>query len=111
MGVRTSGGVVAKFPRVPGKRSRPRSYPYVLSADRGYENVATRDALPAQGMDQVIARRGEDHESILGRIQCVAERTVSWFKGFRRIRVRYDRLIPIYQSWSAMASAIICFRI
>ena len=73
--------------------------------------MATRDAPRAQGIDQVIARRGEDHESSLGRIQCVAERTVSWCKEFRRIRVRYDRLIPIEQSWTAMASAIICFRI
>jgi transposase len=71
----------------------------------------TRDALRAQGIEPVIARRGEDHGSGLGRIRWVVERTVSRFKGFRLIRVRYDRLIPIQHAWNEIAAAIICFRI
>jgi transposase len=41
----------------------------------------------------------------------VVERTISWFKGFRRIRVRYNRLILIQQAWNEIDAAIICFRI
>lgn len=102
---------VADFPRVPGKRGRPRSHPDVLFADRGYDSEATRTALRAQGIEPVIARRGEDHGSSLGRIRWVVERTISWFKGFRRIRVRYDRLARIQHAWNEIAAAIICFRI
>jgi len=41
----------------------------------------------------------------------VVERTIGWFKGFRRIRVRYDRLIPSQHAWNEITEAIICFRI
>ena len=102
---------VADFPRVPGKRGRPRSHPDVLFADRGYDSEATRDALRAQGNGPVLARRGEIHGSSLGRIRWVVERTISWFKGFRRIRVRYKRLIPIQHAWNEIVAAIICFRL
>jgi len=102
---------VADFPRVPGKRGRPRSHPDVPFADRGNDSAATRAVLRAQGIEPVIARRGEDHGSSLGRIRWVVERSISWFKWFRRIRVRYDRLIPIQHAWNEIAEAIICFRI
>ena len=56
---------VADVPRVPGKCCRPRSHPDVLFADRGYGSEPTRDALHAQGIEPVIARRGEDHGNSL----------------------------------------------
>lgn len=68
MGVRTSGGAVTKFPRVPNKQGRPRSRTDVLFADRGNDSVAPRDALRAQGIDLGIARRREDHGSSFVRV-------------------------------------------
>jgi transposase len=41
----------------------------------------------------------------------VVERTLSWIKGFRRIRARHDRLIPNQHAWNEIAAAIIGFRI
>ena len=102
---------VAGLPLAPSKRSRPRSHPDVLFANRGYDSEVTRDALRAQGIKPVIARRGEDHRSSLGRIRWVVERMVSRFNGFRCIRVRYHRLIPIQHARNEIASAIIYFRI
>jgi transposase len=102
---------VADFPRVRGKRGRPRSHPADLLTNRGYDSEATCDALRAQGVEPVIARRGEDHGSSLGRIRWVVERTLSWIKGFRRIRARHDRLIPNQHAWNEIAAAIIGFRI
>ena len=102
---------VANFPRVPGKRGRPRIHPDVLFADRAYDSEATRDALRAQGIESVLDRRGEDHGISLGRIRWVIERTISWLEGFRRIRVRYNHLILIQHAWNEIAAAIICFRI
>jgi hypothetical protein len=66
-----NGGIlpgVADFPRIPGKRGRPRSQSDVLFADRGYDSEATSNAVRAKGIEPVIARRGEDHGSSLGRI-------------------------------------------
>jgi len=56
---------VADSPRVPCKRGRLHSHPDVLFADRGYGSEPTRDALHAQGIEPVIARRGEDHGNSL----------------------------------------------
>ena len=68
---------VADVPRVPGKCCRPRSHPDVLVVDRGYDGEATRSTLRAQGIEPVIARRGEDHGSSLGRRQSILDRTIN----------------------------------
>ncbi len=60
--------------------------------DRGYDSETTPTALHAKGIEPVIAHRIENDASSLGRIRSVVERTISWFKGVRRIRVHYDRL-------------------
>jgi transposase len=101
---------VAEFPRVPGKRGRPSSHTDVLFTDRGYDSEATRDAMRSQSIKPVISHRGVDHGNSLGRIRWVVEHTISWFKGFRRIRVRHDRLIPTQHDSNEIAAAIICFR-
>ena len=72
----------------------------VLFVDRGYDSETTRNALRPQSIEPVIDRRSEDLGSSLGQVRWVVERTISWFKGFRRIRVRYNRLILIQQAWN-----------
>jgi len=79
---------VAEFTRDPGKPRRPRSHPDVRFADREHASEATRDALRAQAIEPDMARRGEDYGSCLARVRWVVERTITWFKEFRRIRVR-----------------------
>jgi hypothetical protein len=41
----------------------------------------------------------------------VVERTASWMKGLRRMRVRYDRLAVIRDAFTTLAAAVVCFRI
>jgi hypothetical protein len=41
----------------------------------------------------------------------VVERTISWLKGLRRMRVRYDRLGVIRDAWTTLAASVICFNI
>jgi len=36
---------------------------------------------------------------------------MSWLKGLRRMRVRYDRLKVIQDAWTTLAANAICFRI
>jgi hypothetical protein len=42
-----------------------------------------------------------------------AQRTISWLKGLRRLRLRlrHDRLGVIIDAWTTLAANVICFRI
>jgi transposase len=103
--------IVVEFPRVGGKPGRPREKPGVLLADRGYDSDATRWILRWIGIEPRIAKRGAEHGSGLGKARWVVERTISWLKGLRRMRVRYDRLAVIRDAWTTLAASVICFNI
>lgn len=103
--------VVADFPKVGGQPGRPKETPDELYADRGYDSEATRTLLRWLGIEPRIAKRGAAHGSGLGKVRWVAERTIGWIKGLRRLRVRYDRIDVIQQAWNTLALAVICYRI
>ena len=73
---------------VRGKRGRPRQRPDRVLADRGYDHDKYRRELWARGVKPVIARRGSDHGSGLGRERWVVERTFAHLHNFRRLRTR-----------------------
>jgi transposase len=102
---------VEAFPEIGGKPARPRKQPDVIYADRGYDSEAIRQDPRLLGIKQVIARRGTDHGSSLGRIRWVVERTISWFKGLRRLRIRYDRSDDVKDAWNKLAAAVLCYRV
>jgi transposase len=107
--------VVMDFPKVGGKPGRPKELPDTLYADRGYDSEPTRGAtrwlLRWLGVEPKIAKRNTEHGSGLGRIRWVVERTISWLKGLRRLRVRYDRLSVIQDAWTTVAASVICYRL
>ena len=103
--------IVVDFPKVKGKAGRPKQLPDELYADRGYDSDATRWLLRWLGIEPKIARRGTPHGSGLGKVRWVVERTISWLKGLRRMRVRYDRLGVIRDAFTTLAASVICFRI
>jgi transposase len=103
--------IVLDFPRVGGKPGRPKELPDELYADRGYDSDATRWILAWLGIEPHIARRNTGHGSGLGKVRWVVERTISWIKGLRRLRVRYDRLKVTQEAWNTLAACVICFRI
>jgi transposase len=102
---------VVSFPAIGGKPGRPRLHPVTLYADAGYDSEGTRDILRLLGIIPMIRRRKEPHGSQLGRKRWVVERTISWIKGLRRMRIRYDRHVTIINAWNHLALAAICFRI
>src|SRR4051794_16450208 len=63
------------------------------------------------GIEPHIARRKTPHGSGLGKVRWVVERTIAWLKGFRRLRLRYDRLGVIQEAWNTLAACVICFRL
>lgn len=103
--------IVLDFPAVGGKPGRPKELPDELYADRGYDSNSTRGLLLWLGIEPHIARRWTEHGSGLGKVRWVVERTISWLKGLRRMRVRYDRLAVIQEAWNTLAASVICFRI
>src|SRR4051794_22595040 len=103
--------IVLDFPRVGGKPGRPKDRPDQLYADRGYDSDATRWILRFLGIEPHIGKRGTPHGSGLGRVRWGGERTISWLKGLRRMRVRYDRSAVIRDAWTSLAASVICFNI
>ena len=102
---------VAAYPSIGGLPGRPRQSPDLLFADAGYDSQATREALSARGIDSAIRHRNRSHGSHLGRYRWPVERTISWIKGLRRMRIRFDRHPTIIDAWEQLALAAICFRI
>lgn len=102
---------VIRFPRIGGTRGRPRHFPKTLYADAGYDSDATRSVLKMLGITPMIRRRNTPHGSQLGKVRWVVERSISWIKGLRRMRIRYDRHPTIIDAWNHLALAAVCFQI
>lgn len=102
---------VAEFPAVGGQPGRPRTHPDELYADAGFDCEATRNILRWLGIEPHIRHRLGDHGSHLGRVRWVVERTISWIKGLRRMRVRYDRSATSIDAWTSIAAAVVCLHI
>ncbi len=102
---------VVRYPQIGGTRGRPRNHPAKLYADAGYDSNATRELLLVMGIEPIIRRRSTPHGSHLGKVRWVVERTISWIKGLRRMRIRYDRHPTIIDAWNHLALAAVCFRI
>lgn len=103
--------VFLDYPQVGGKPGRPKERPDTVLADRGYDNDSTRMLLAWLGIEPLIAKRKEEHGSGLGQLRWVVERTISWLKGLRRLRVRYDRLAVVQEAWNTLAACVICYRL
>ena len=99
------------FPRVGGKPGRPKERPDEVYADRGYDSEATRWILRWLGIEPKIAERNTSHGSGLGKVRWVVERTISWLKGLRRMRICYDRMGIIKNARTSLAAGVICFNI
>jgi len=102
---------VVDFPAIGGKPGRPRTHPQKLYGDAGYDCEATRALLRWLGIEPHIRHRNDKHGSHLGRVRWVVERTISWIKGLRRMRVRYDRSDTSIDAWATIAAAVTCLHI
>lgn len=103
--------MVASLPAVPGRPGRPRRRPAVLYADRGYDSDPHRAALRAKGIRPRIARRRTGHGSGLGVFRWVAERTIAWFHGFRKLRLVTEKGLDLQYAFLNLAHAVILWRL
>ena len=98
--------------RVPGRK------PQRLIADRGYDSDPLREQLQAQGIELICPHRSnrrkpptQDGRPLRRyRKRWKVERTFAWLGNFRRLVVRYDRSLLMYNAFFHVACLIISLR-
>lgn len=99
---------------------RPKSRPDKLVADRGYDSAAFRRALRRRGIRMCIppkrrpakwkAKRGRPVVARKddSRLRYKVERGFAWLGNYRRLLIRWERLLPVYRGFFALAR--VCLR-
>ncbi|POX38246.1 transposase, partial [Streptomyces sp. Ru72] len=62
------------------------------------------------GIRPAIAERGQPHGSGPGIFRWVVERTIAWLRGFRRLRIRWERRDDIHEAFLGLATCLITYR-
>jgi transposase len=105
--------------RVPrAGRGRPRSKPERLIADRAYDSDPLRRRLKQRGIQLICPHRKnrrkaptQDGRALRRyRRRWKVERTFAWLGNFRRLVVRYERHLSIYNAFFHGACLIITLR-
>ena len=97
---------------------RPRKRPDRLVADRGYDSNPLRENLEARGIEPIIPARRNNKKATHQdgrklrryRRRWIIERTNGWLQNFRRLYVRYERLIETFQGFVHLACALVTLR-
>jgi transposase len=97
---------------------RPRQKPTRLIADRGYDSDPLRKQLARRGIELIAPHRKNRRKPPTqdGRPlrrykrRWTVERTMAWLGNFRRLVVRYDRSLTIYQGFFHIACFMIVLR-
>jgi len=99
----------------PGKPSWSRKRPKRLIVDRGYDSNPLPARLTRQGIEPIIPARAthkrrthQDGRKLPRyRWRWIVERTFAWLGHFRRLVVRYVRLIKTYAGFFHLTCAIL----
>jgi transposase len=102
----------------PGQPGRPRKRPERLIADRRYDSNPLRARLARRGIEPIIPARSnhkrathQDGRKLRRyRRRWIVERTFAWLGHFRRLVVRYERLITTYAGFFHIACALLTLR-
>lgn len=97
---------------------RPRQKPAWVIADKAYASDALRTPLRRRGVVLIAPHRSNRYRTALqdGRVlrrykkRWIVERSIAWLGNFRRLVVRYDRLLTIYQAFVHIACLMIALR-
>ncbi len=103
---------------VPQRRGRPRQRPLRVVADRAYDSDALRWRLLQRGMVLICPHRknrrkpsrNDGRELRRYRKRWKVERTFAWLGNFRRLLVRHDHHLNIYEAFFHLACLIITLR-
>lgn len=84
--------------------------PDLLLAGRGYDHDKHQRLLWAREIKHMIARRGTEHGSGLGKQRWVVARGFAHLHNCRRLRIRYERYPEIHTALLVLACSILCSR-
>jgi len=92
--------------------------PLRVIADRGYDSNPLRLSLRARGIELIAPHRRNRTRHLMNdgrklrryRKRWKIERTFAWLGNFRRLIVRYDRLLSSYRAFFHLACALITLR-
>lgn len=101
---------VDAIPAIAGLGGRPRKRPSKLHAGKDYDYKRCRAYLRQQGIASRIARQGVESSERLGKHRWVVEWTHSWFRGFGKLRIPFERRLDIHEALLKLAASIICAR-
>lgn len=102
--------MVKALPPIQGPCGRPRAKPKALVGDRGYGFPWIIAAIVAMRIISMLAPRGSEHGSGLGKVRYVIERTMVWFGHWRRLKLCYEKTGAHWQAYHELAASLICFR-
>ncbi len=102
----------------PHDRRRKAPQPKRLIADRAYDSDVHRMRLAQRGIELICPhRRGRKRPPTQDgrplrryRKRWKIERAIAWFSNFRRLVVRYERKITVYQAFFHVACVLIALR-
>jgi transposase len=100
------------------RSGRPRQKPARVIADKGYDSDAVRERLRRRGMVLIAPHRSNRYRTppqdgrVLRRYKkrWIVERSIAWLGNFRRLVVRYDCSLTIYQAFVHIACLMIVLR-
>lgn len=99
---------VDAIPTIAGLPESPRKRPAKLHADKGYDFKRCRTHLRQRGIIGRIARLCIESSERLGKHRWVMERSHSWFVGFGKLRICFERQLGTHGMLLKLAAAIIC---
>ena len=99
-------------------RGRPKSKPKRLIADRAYDSDPLRHRLRQRGIELICPHRNNRRKAATQdgralrryRRRWKIERTFAWLGNFRRLVVRYERSLRLYNAFFHVACLIITLR-
>jgi len=100
--------MVKSMPAIKQPRGRPRKKPGALLGDRGYGFPWVIAAILLLRIVSLLAPRGSEHGSGLGKRRYVIERTMSWLGNFRRLKICYERTGKHFQAFNELAVCLVC---
>ena len=103
--------LVDSVPAVGCKPGRPRRRFKQTQGDRAYHSQRHRVELRKRHTRPILARRGVEHGSGLGKYRWVVERTLSWIHQNRRLRVRYEKRDDTHEAFMILSQAMICWNL
>ena len=104
--------------KVPRRRGRPRQNPLRVIADYGYDSDPLRRRLKRRGIELIVPYRSNNRKQRYAdgrklrryRRRWKIERTNAWLGFYRRLTVRYDRILTVYQGFFHLACLMIALR-